>query len=120
MAMAHQVMWSSVCFTDDKGVDHYAHRGAEAPDWVDGQTLFYLTSAGALQVVDKPEETQRFRSAPEPVALPESSDDELVKPSADDTKAAWVEYASDMRNPDRITHDQANSMTKSALMERFK
>jgi len=118
MAMAHQVMWSSVCFTDADGVDHYAHRGAEAPDWVDGTTLFYLTSAGALQVVDKPDAEPRRMTA-ESVALPPASE-ELVKPSADDTKAAWVDYASDARNSDRITHDQATGMTKSALMERFK
>lgn len=119
MAMAHQVMWASVCFTDKDGVDYYAHRGADAPDWVDSTTLFYLTSAGALQVVDRPDETQRVFMTSESAPLPDASD-EFLKPSADDTKAAWVDYASDARNPNRITHDQANGMTKSALMERFK
>jgi hypothetical protein len=119
MAMAHQVMWQCVCFTDDKGEDTYVHRGADAPDWVDSTTLFYLTTAGALQVVDRVDDAQPAPKAVESVALPPASD-ELTKPSADDPKSAWVDYASDARNSDRITHDQANGMTKSALMERFK
>jgi len=116
--MAHQVMWQSVCFTDKDGVDHYTHRGADAPDWVDVNTLFYLTSAGALQVVDRGD-AEPAAKAVESHPLPDAPG-ELVKPSADDPKPAWVDYASDERNPNRITHDQATGMTKSALMERFK
>lgn len=49
-----------------------------------------------------------------------AKEDELVKPSSDDTKAVWVEYATDERNPNRMERDAANGMTKSALMESFK
>ena len=119
--MAHQVMWQTVCVTDSEGVDHYVHRGADLPDWVPDFTLFALTTAGAVQVVDKPEAKEAEKDAT-PVETSSETDtsDELVKPSPDDTKAAWVDYAADSGNPNRITRDQANGMTKSALMERFK
>src|SRR5215216_7550539 len=35
------------------------------------------------------------------------SDDELVKPSADANKAAWVDYATDERNEFGISHEEA-------------
>ena len=119
--MAHQVMWQTVCVTNDKGEDTYVHRGADLPDWVPDFTLFALTTAGAVQVVDKPEAKAPEKDA-EPVEASTDTDtsDDLLKPSPDDTKAAWVDYAADSRNPNRITRDQANGMTKSALMERFK
>lgn len=129
--MAHQVMWASVCVTDTDGVDHYVHRGADVPKWVDDFTLMALTTSGALQVVDrdtpaedKPaEETDEghvYLTPTEDALTPVISLEELAKPSVDDPKSAWVEFASDDRNPNRITTDQASSMTKSALMERFK
>jgi hypothetical protein len=46
--------------------------------------------------------------------------DELARPNKDDSKIAWVDYATDERNADRLSHDEAMNMTKSALMERFK
>ncbi len=116
--MAHQVMWKTVCVTDKDGNDTFVHRGADLPDWVDEFTLFALSTSGATQVVDR-EDTEPVAKAVQPVPLSESPD-ELTMPSADDPKAAWVAYASDERNPNRITHDQATGMTKSALMERFK
>lgn len=119
--MAHQVQWQQVCVTDDEGVDHYVHRGANLPGWVPEFTLFALTTAGALQVVDGPaSKTDEKAAEPEETSTETDTSDELVKPSPDDTKAAWVDYAADSRNPNRITRDQANGMTKSALMERFK
>lgn len=48
------------------------------------------------------------------------SGDELVKPSADATKSVWVDYATDERNEHGISHDEAQGMTKSALMEMYK
>lgn len=134
--MAHQVMWQSVCVTDTDGVDHYVHRGADVPKWVDDFTLMALTTSGALQVVDrdtpaedkpaedKPAEDEGdesvFLTPTEDAITPVISLEELAKPSVDDPKSAWVEFASDDRNPNRITTDQASSMTKSALVERFK
>lgn len=116
--MAHQVMWKTVCVTDKDGVDTFVHRGADLPDWVDDFTLMALSTSGATQVVDRGE-PESAAEALEDVPLPDALG-ELMKPSADDPKSVWVDYASDTRNPNRITQDQAQGMTKSALMERFK
>jgi hypothetical protein len=119
-----QVMWASVCVTDKDGTDHYVHRGAALPDWVDDFTAFALTSAGAAQHVDDPAPARPAATA---VGLPEvepdtddGDTDELVKPSADASKADWVTYASDERNPKRMTAADANARSKTVLMDLFK
>lgn len=116
-----QAMWASVCVTDKDGVDHYVHRGAALPEWVDDFTAFALTSSGAAQVVDDPVPAKK---AVADVGMPEleSSDDDgdLVKPSADASKGEWVAYASDERNPKRLTASDANARSKTVLMDLFK
>jgi hypothetical protein len=51
-----------------------------------------------------------------------SQQDELAMPAQSDTKAAWVEYATDSRQPDdkQLTEEEAASMSKQAIMDRFK
>lgn len=50
----------------------------------------------------------------------DAESNELTRPSSDDTKSVWVDYATDERNSDRLSREEANGMTKSALMERYK
>lgn len=119
--MPHQVVWPKCNVFNEDGEPTTLRRGDLLPDGVDATQLEMLNIVGAVQVVEfAPEGYRPENPANEPVLNPENgSGDELQMPSPDDTKAAWVDYASDERNPDRISRSDANSMSKQALVGRY-
>lgn len=117
--MPNQVVWPKCNVFDADGNPTVLKRGEYLPDGVDDAQLETLTVIGAVKPVDLAPSPE---SASEPTAeqVQTETPDMLQKPSPDDSKAAWVDYASDERNPDRISKTEANSMSKTALMDRFK
>lgn len=122
--MPYQTVWSK-CNVFGKNEERTTlRRGEFVPDGIvngDPDQVARLVTVGALQFV----EPVRV-NVPEPVAEPDAGtdiddgSDELVKPAESDVKAAWVEYATDVRNPRRISADDARQMSKPALMDHFK
>jgi hypothetical protein len=117
--MPNQVVWPKCNVFDDVGNPTVLKRGEYLPDGVDDVQLETLRIIGAVRPVD-------FAPSAEDSGEPTESEvesgtpDMLQKPSPEDSKAAWVEYASDERNPGRMSRTEANSMSKQALMDRFK
>jgi len=115
--MRHQVMWNKCNVFSPEGDTSTLNRGDIVPDGVDDFQLSMLVTIGAVRVLDDAPAAPA-PTAPEPSDSPEP--DELVKPSPEDPKSAWVDYASDERNSRRISRSEANSMSKSVLMDLFK
>lgn len=117
--MPNQVVWPKCNVFDAEGNPTVLNRGEYLPDGVDAVQLETLTIIGAVRPVD-------FAPSPQDASEPTESEVEsetpgmLQKPSPDDSKAAWVDYATDERNPSRVSKTEANSMSKQALMDRFK
>lgn len=116
--MRHQVMWNKCNVFRENEEPITLDRGDIVPEGIDEFQLSMLVTIGAARIVDDAPERP---AAPEPSSPSEPSEsDELVKPSPDEPKAAWVDYASDERNSRRISRSEANGMSKSALMDLFK
>jgi hypothetical protein len=121
-------MWDVVCVTDpENDRDTYVKRGELLPDFVDDFTKFALTHTGAVRAVDDAEETPEPATPAEPVRLQEHPPAPVTRepgavqrPSDSEPKEAWVNYASDERNPERIPRTQAQKMSKDALMDKFR
>lgn len=117
--MPHQVIWPKCNIFSEDGEATTLERGDFLPDGVDATQLETLSVIGAVRPIDFAPSSESAGDATESeTATPDTG--ELQKPSADDTKAAWVDYASDPRNPNRMERTAANSMSKQALMDKFK
>lgn len=115
--MPNQVVWPKMNVFNQDGEATVLKRGDLLPDGVDDKQVEDLMVIGAIRPVEyAPERPENAQDEPEE----EDTPDMLQKPSPDDPKAAWVEYASDERNPRRMEKTAANSMSKPALMDRFK
>lgn len=122
--MAHQVVWAKCNVFAPDGTRTTLNRGQLLPDGVDDAQLGMLTTIGAVQVVEIYEPRQPvLATATDEQASDEPASDEstetLAKPSPDDTKEAWVAYATDAGNPKRITASEARALPKPALISRF-
>jgi hypothetical protein len=116
--MPNQVVWPKCNVFDEDGNPTVLQRGDYLPDGVDDVQLETLMVIGAVRPVDVAPAAESAESESE--SEPEDETPELLqKPSPDDSKAAWVDYATDERNPARVSKTQANSMSKDALMARF-
>lgn len=124
--MAFQIVWAKCNVFDQDGNRHEFQRGELVPDGLvnpDRDQLDRLVTVGAVQVVDLPEPAPE---APESNATGTTDDTgtddtgELVKPAEDENKDAWISYATDARNPDRISASDARSMSKPALIDRYR
>lgn len=115
--MPNQVVWPKCNVFSEDGTPTVLKRGDFLPDGVDDVQLETLTIIGAVKPVEfAPENPEN-----EPVTETEPETPEMLqKPSPDDSKTAWVDYASDERNPDRLSKTEANSMSKTALVDRYK
>jgi hypothetical protein len=114
MAMVHQVVWTKMNVFDADGTATILNRGDYVPDGVDAGQLGVLMNIGAVVARETVE-------VPEPAdAVTPDEDDLLLKPAPGDSKEAWVAYASDERNAKRLTRSEADNMSKTALMDRFK
>lgn len=125
--MAYQIVWPKCNVFDTDGNRKVFKRGELVPDGLANDTdqMLRLATIGAVQVVDiveapepAPEATE---SADSGMSTGNGSDasGELVKPSEDDTKEAWISYATDARNPDRISATEARSQSKAGLVQRY-
>lgn len=118
--MPHQVVWPKCNVFNEDGEPTTLKRGELLPDGVDDTQLEMLNIVGAVQVVEfAPEGYRPENPANDPVLNPDNDPPELQKPSPSDAKDVWVSYATDERNPDRISRSDANSMSKQALVSRF-
>ena len=115
--MPYQVVWPQMNVFNADGEPTVLKRGDLLPDGVDDVQLETLSVVGAVRMLDYAPESPQSATESEPE--PETPD-MLQKPSPDDSKAAWVEYATDERNPARMSRTEANAMSKPALMDRFK
>lgn len=114
--MPNQVVWERCNVFDDDGNATILRRGQMVPDGVDPGQVETLRVIGAVKMVELAEPD----TGPESDAGQEEAPAMLEKPSPDATKSDWVAYATDSRNPDRVSEAQANSMSKSALVDRYK
>lgn len=113
--MAHQVIWAKMNVFDADGNPTVLKRGQLLPDGIDAIQVERLSIIGAVQFVEdasKPEPEPAADSEPE---TPEA----LERPAPEALKPAWIEYASDPRNPNRISRETAESMSKADLVKRF-
>lgn len=125
--MAYQIVWPKCNVFDTDGSRTVFKRGELVPDGLANDTdqMLRLATIGAVQVVDIVEAPESAPEAAESnadgTATGNGSDesDELIKPSEDDTKEAWVSYATDARNPDRISATEARSQSKAGLIQRY-
>lgn len=120
--MPNQVVWPKCNVFDDEGVPTVLQRGELIPDGVDDTQLEMLMIIGAVRPVEYVREAAE--SVPEDATVPAGglvveNPEPLQKPSPNDPKPAWIAYASDERNPDRISESQAGNMTRSALVARY-
>jgi hypothetical protein len=113
MAVVHQVVWAKMNVFDADGNPTILKGREFLPDGVDQDQINMLMNIGAVRALETVE-------VPETDQPSEPEADELQKPSPSADKPAWVAYASDERNPLRLTQSQAENMSKSALMDRFK
>lgn len=144
--MPNQVVWPKCNVFDEDGNATVLKRGELVPDGVDAAQLETLAVIGAVRPVEfapedyrpespqnEPVESEADRMSDEssgtllgasPVpgtaTEPESEPGMLQKPSPEAPKRAWVDYASDARNPRRIERSAATNMSKEALMDRFR
>lgn len=117
MTMVHQVVWMKCNIFSKDGEPTVYNRGDLLPDGVDDIQLEQLRVIGAIRVMESvPTEEELAAQQSEPVSSPSG---ELVKPSTADPKPAWIAYAIDARNPNRVSEQEANAMSKTALMERY-
>lgn len=118
--MPNQVVWPRMNVFNEDGEATVLKRGDLLPDGVDAKQVEDLMVIGAVRPVEyapeRPQDPEDESADDEPEDTPAL----LHKPSPDDSKAAWVDYATDERNPRRIERSAANSMSKTALMDRFK
>jgi len=114
--MPNQVVWNLCNVYDPDGNATTLKRGELVPDGVDTGQVETLMVIGAVKPVDVVPDTSETPSEDDAEPAPEL----LQKPSPEDSKAAWEAYASDERNPSRLPASQAKSMSKQALMDRFK
>jgi hypothetical protein len=126
--VAYQIVWSKCNVFDNEGNRFLLKRGELVPDGLvnaDPEQMTRLLTIGAVHVVDIAESPEPSLNGSESNADGTSTgngpDDsgELVKPSEDDTKEAWVSYATDARNPDRISVTEARTSNKSGLVQRY-
>lgn len=115
--MPAQVIWPRCNIFGKDDVPTVFERGEIVPDKdIDPAQMETLLVIGAVQMVD-------LRSGSDDTESDDSGEPEtpelLEKPSPDDPKPAWVAFASDERNPDRMSRNAAESMSKPALMARF-
>lgn len=119
--MPNQVVWPKCNVFNKDGVPTVLKRGEMVPDGVDDAQLETLSIIGAVKAVEyAPESPENEPVEQGPERESEQEPETLQKPSQDDSKGAWVDYASDERNPGRMSRSEANSMSKQALMDRFK
>lgn len=117
--MPNQVAWPKCNVFDKDGNATTLNRGEYLPDDVDSAQVETLMVIGAVKPVEyAPEPRESDRPTSEQVE--DQTPELLQKPSPDDSKTVWVAYASDERNPNRISESAANSMSKQALVDRFK
>lgn len=117
--MAHQVVWAKCNVFAPDGTRTTLNRGQLLPDGVDDAQLGMLTTIGAVQVVEIYEPRQPTLATATGESASDESTETLTKPSPDDTKEAWVAYATDAGNPNRITASEARALPKPALISRF-
>ncbi len=117
--MPNQVVWPKCNVFDEDGNGTVLQRGELIPDGVDDAQLETLVIIGAVRPVEYAPEAAE--SVPEGPSVPDDTEtpEMLQKPSPEDSKDAWVEYASDERNPDRLSASAARGMSKQALMDRY-
>lgn len=117
--MPNQVVWPKCNVFDEDGTSTILRRGELVPDGVDDAQLETLVIIGAVRAVEYAPEAAE--SAPEGPSVPMNTEPPgmLQKPSPEDSKDAWVDYASDERNPNRLSASAARGMSKQALMDRY-
>lgn len=117
--MRHQVVWPRCNVFDSEGNATTLQRGEILPDGVDDGQIETLTVVGAVRVVESAPAQGPVPSTVSETEPESGSDDELVKPSKSDDKAAWIDYATDPRNPDRMSETEARNMSKTVLVDRY-
>ena len=111
--MTFRVTAACILVKDAKGSVHHAYEGATV-ELSDGQAA-HLLDLGFVERVGGGEDESDGGS--DPTAAPDSAD----KPKQVAPKADWVAYASSAAVPEgeRLTHDEADALTKAELVERF-
>jgi hypothetical protein len=125
MALVYQVVWEHCNVFDENDNPTTYHRGDLLPDGVNDVQLQHLTVFGAVRAMESVPTEAEMREAmvtdpvAQPVVNPNQGENTLEVPSKSAGKDAWIEYATDARNPKRLSESQARSMSKDALVDRY-
>lgn len=108
--MSYRVTAPLVLAKDREGKTHHVYENGLI-EWLSPEQASHLLSMGMVEKVG---------GAPAPVDPDDDLDDEPDKPKQAAPKAAWEEYAVE-RAPEgqRISQEEAESLTKKELIERF-
>lgn len=115
MALVHQVVWERCNVFDKDGNPTTYERGDLLPDGVDAVQLQHLGIFGAVRVMEAVPTEDEMKAE----ASSTNAQSGLQLPTRADNKDVWIAYATDERNPNRLSTEQAKSMSKDALMDRF-
>jgi len=83
MAAALKVTGPLIVVTDAEGVQHYLHRGADLPDWVDKDHVKQLRDSG-LVGQPKPAAAKRGRGSAKKAAADQGTDEGTGGDAGDD------------------------------------